>query len=759
MFGKRPAALPPGQAAAVPQPVQESKPDPIARFLRFLAKLVFYHLIWRWLRTLGLWEARRMWRHRDFHIPWWSACGLYPYAAVAQLVGIPWWINATLTAAAVALSFLYLSRTNVLPVSARAGAATMGAAGLWIITATAVGVLHLVSYATWAVGVLALAIVWGSNADARQWRRLRLRVRVIAQTLPVVLAELGFVGVVVVGRPTVSGTGRVEVPLRLPVNVTREKLDKPATRTEIASGMHWPAGSVREIIQDPAHSSSARVLLIWQERTIAARVVKFAPPKIPTSMLEVAWIGKNDDDVDVYVAHYVPGHGSTRGIYGGESGSAKSNLLRLEAWMRVHCGDVLLWCIDLKNDGLTYAALMPRLDRPIATNWEAATRILEDAAAAIPLRGRLLRPEDNQVLPLNKNRPAILVIGDEVSMLLGRKAANARPIDAAKRIGQQGRALGIGMELASQYLSQSSLDPDLLPHLPRRYAGRTAKPADSQQILKGWNRLDTTTLPTGTFYFQQSGSNATTLLYTPQVTDQMLAEAAVKTAHLAPELEESTAAALPHYADRWLDCPDHLLEFCTEEQKLLVYEARARAKTAELQKTEARGAKVAAADSAPLRLVVSEPIEAPDDLQALLSEIGDEHLQALVKVHLSPGLVTTAASNAAVAPHRRRAWASARRGAWRNRGLLAQPAKGKWRRAVGERDLIRGALETEEEIRAGRLDGGDGPDTDPDDTYAHQGIHPDPPGPDQGDSQIGTGWGSGPGGGAPAPVSGEVHTQ
>ncbi|MEV1179115.1 hypothetical protein, partial [Nonomuraea sp. NPDC049784] len=423
MFGKRPAALPPGTAANAPQPVQEVKRDPLVRLLRFLAKLIIYHLVWRLIRAAALGIARRMWRHRDLHIPWWTACGCYLYAAIAAVSGIPWWVNAVLTATSAALIHLMLRRHHVLPVSSTAATSATAAAGIWTLTAAMIGITHVAAYSSWALGVLTLVIAWGFSANPRKWRSVRLRVRVLAKTLPIVLAELGFAGVVVADRISVSGTGRVEIPLRLPVNVTRAKLDKPTTRTEIESGMHWPAGSIREVVQDPKHTSSARVLIIWHEGRIEARTVKFAPPKIPSSILEAVWVGVDDDGRDMYIAQYLPKHGMTRGVYAGEPGSAKSNLQRLIAWMRAHCGDVLLWIIDLKNDGLTYAPLLPRLDRPIATTWEAATHILEDAAAAIPLRGRQLRPEDNQLFPVSPKRPAILVIGDEIAELLGKKAA------------------------------------------------------------------------------------------------------------------------------------------------------------------------------------------------------------------------------------------------------------------------------------------------------------------------------------------------
>lgn len=707
-------------------------------------------MLW-WLIAPLWWVAKRVgpwtWRRRDAHAVVWICAALYILTMAAHLFEAPWPFVALTMAVLAVAARLIVDRAGVLPVQADTVAGALVVLGAWMSAATAWGPTTILN-GSWLAITAAVLAAWWLPRDVRAWRHLRMRVRNWSSALPVVLAGIGAAGVVVASRPAVAGNGRVEFPLRLPIGVTRDELNKQAMRKKIESGMHWPEGSIRDIAQDPAHTSSARVVLIWHEGKIQARVVKFAPPKVPASIMEAAWIGVDDDGRDVYVAHYVPGHGMTRGIYGGESGSAKSNLLRLEAWMRAHCDDTLLWIIDLKNDGLTYAALLPRLDRPIATTPEAATRVLEDAAAAIPLRGRLLRPEDNQVLPLGTKRPAILVIGDEVSMLLARKNGNQRPIEAAKRIGQQGRALGVGMELASQYLSKSSLDPDLLPHFPRRYAGRTAKQADSQQILRFWNQLDSTLLPTGAFYHQQSGSSATTLLYTPEVSDQMLTEVAAQTADSAPALEEATASELPHYADRWLDCPDHLLPYCTAEQQVMVHEARARHTSGTLQQ-EAGKAKAVAAGGKPLRLVVSERIATPADLEVLASEISDRHVRALVAVHLSPGLVSTGQSNAAVAPERGRAWATARRAAWRKRDLIEQPSKGQWRRTAGERELVRGALAAEEEIRAGRAEageadapGGEAPDAG---TTSHLGIPAVADSPDLGDSPSSPRWGEGPG--------------
>ncbi|MEV4117160.1 hypothetical protein [Nonomuraea sp. NPDC049695] len=704
MFGTSRTALPaPEQAPAAPA-------KPRRGLLARAVRGALYYGVWTPIRWAATKEAQRMWRHRDLHTPWWTAAGTYLTTTIGHLLDVPWWATAPVFAAAVAGIHRYLSKHDLLPIATTTATSAAATLAIWATTTIETGTTNGPGTIAWSVLTLATTCAWWVNRRARHWRKVRERVRVNARTLPTVLAELGFPGVQVVGRPRVSGTGRVEYALRLPVKVTRAKLQK--AMTDIESGMHWAEHSLREIIQDPDHNDSARVVLVQHEGRVKARTVKFAPPEIPTSIMDVAWQGVDEDGRDVFVANYVPDQGMTRGVYVGESGSAKSNLMRLLAWMRAHCDDVLIWIIDLKNDGMTYAALLPRLDRPIATTWEAATRMLQDADAAIPLRGRLLRPEDNQVLPVNRRRPAILIIGDEVSTLLGKARANAAPIHAAKQVGNKGRSSGIGMEATGQYMSQGSMHPELLPVFNRRYAGRTASKTDALQVLKNWNKLETPLLPTGVFYCQQSGKGGTTLLYTPEITDTMLAEAATKTAHLAPSLEDSTAEQLPHYPTRWADLPDHLLPYCTQEQQQLVHQHRAERKAAELRKaggTKARMATAAAGDEQPHRLTVTEEIDVPAEV--LVSEIADLSLRAMVLAHLSPGLVTTADSNAAAAP-RKRAWASERRAAWVRLGLVTSPAKGQWLRIVGEKAMVRGALRAEEEIRARRLAAGDSEETE-----------------------------------------------
>ncbi|MFI7113928.1 hypothetical protein ACIBK9_46960 [Nonomuraea sp. NPDC050227] len=698
-------------------------------------------LLWWLARVPGWWLARRigrrLWRHRDLHAVWWACSALYVFAAAAHLLAAPWAAVAMAMAVLAAAARVLVDRTGVLPVQADTVAGALVVLGLWMTAATVWGPTEILNVA-WLTLTLAVVAAWWLPRDVRAWRHLRERVRNWAATLPMVFAANGFAGVTVT-RPEVTGAGQVAFPLRLPVNVTREDIDKPAARRHIETGMHWPKGSIRDIRQDPKHTSSARAVLIWQEGRIEARTVAFDPPQMPTTAYDAVWLGCTDDGEPFYVWPFVEGYGSIHGLYGGKTGSTKSNLLRLRALLAAYTPK-LIWVIDLKSGGKAYAHLLPRIDR-IAVTEEQAAEMMADAAAMIPLRAELLLPEHNQVLPATREWPAVEIFADEVRVIWAktRKAA-AAIVEDTNKVTSEGRAFNLAVHGATQYFNQDSVHPKLLPNFTTSFAGRTRNDADSQFLLRGWNRFRTSELPPGAFYVQSSGSDDTTLLFTPEVTDVMLMEAAAATEGIAPTLEPSTADRLPFYRDRWAGLPDTLLQHASDRQREMVREARERAGR--------KGRRVAAADGRP-RLVVSETIEPPGEMDALTAEIADPHLRALVEVHLSPGLVTTAMSNDAVSP-RSRAWASARRAAWRRRGLIEQPKQGQWRRSAGERELVVGALEAEEELRSGRAEGGDDPKPAEGGPHAQLRIPPDGPSGRGGEAQV-------EGGPDPAPPL-ESHT-
>jgi hypothetical protein len=651
-----------------PRPVATGLPVPVRVIV-----LVARHTIWPPLR----WAGRRLWTHRDLHACWWLATLVYATGWAAHQADAAWSASAYLLLAAGLHDAQ--RRWDLLPVHPETLAGLAVVAGAWTAAAAVWDPVNPRVAWPWAAISLLVFASWWYDPGARAWRSLRIRVRNWRSALPVVLAELGAAGVVV-ASVGVDGHRRVEFRLRLPVKVTRKSLEK--LRDEIVSGMHWPEGSIREITQDPAHTSAARVILVWQDGKIQARVVRFDPAKIPASIYDPLWLGHDDQGRDVFVEQYTK-TGMTRGLYGGEPGSAKSNLLRLIALLRAYCPDVLIWVIDRKNSGLTFAALLPRIDW-IATTRDEATLMLQAAAAAIPLRGRLLRPEHNQLLPLSAEIPGLIILFDEFSAELGKGKPNSPAVEAAKTLFSQGRATGLGAEIASQYLSKTSLDPDLKPLFPRNYCGRTRNRSDGQFLLKDWSRIDPTTLPPGAFFVQQSGESSPWLLYTPEVTDAMLMEAAAETVELAPRLEESTASQLPGYADRWTRLPEHLLAYCSPEQR----------RQAAADKEEAF---VRVAAAAKPRLVVTERLP-PERVE----DIADESLRALCSVLLSSPTASTADLDAAVAPRRSRQWASERRSAWKNAGLIEQTTRGSWRLIVGEEELARGVAEAEETLRSRR---------------------------------------------------------
>ncbi|MEU6713054.1 hypothetical protein ABZ897_16350 [Nonomuraea sp. NPDC046802] len=720
MFGKPlQAALPPAAADAAQAPTP--KRGWLERAVRAAARGLAYHLMWRPLR----WEARRMWNHRELHATWAAAIPLYGYAAIHHAAGGPWWFTPAASVAAAAASHWFLSRHDVLPITARTAAATVAVAGAWT-TAATFAPFDPITATSWAALTMGGTVTWGVSAPARRWRSARIRVRYSTRRLPGVLGALTFAGVAVAARPAVSGTGRTEYPLRLTQpGVTRRKLEK-AVR-EIEQGMDWSEGSIRGIIQDPKHSAASRIRLIHHEGGIKARTVRFDPPQMPHSVYDRRWLGITDEGEPYYVTPVIKGYGATHSMSGGATGSTKSNLLRLRALLAAYT-PTLIWVIDLKSGGKAYAHLLPRIDR-IAVTEEQAAEMMADAAAMVPLRAELLLPEHNQVLPASdvagdEGFCAVEIFGDEIRTIWAKTRRSAAPIvEDTNKVTSESRAFNIGVHAATQYWNQDSAHPKLLPNFTDAFAGRTRYDSDSQFLLRRWNRYKTSELPAGAFYVQSSGSEDPILLYTPEVTDSMLMQTAAETETFAPALEAPTADRLPHYRNRWAHLPDNLLQYASEAQKREVREARIR-----LGMEPAPGAehgRAAAADDKPVRLIVSEQI---DDTAALVSEINDPHLRALAAVHLSPGLVSTAESNAAVAPSRSRQWAHERRAEWRAKKLVEQTERGKWQRTAGECDFIAGVLAAEETIRArrgtGAGGGGEATTTGPDDTPDDLHIHP-----------------------------------
>ncbi|MFI6541513.1 hypothetical protein ACIBHY_54305 [Nonomuraea sp. NPDC050547] len=717
MFGKpRQAALPPASATEQAAPTARPKRGLLGRAVRWSA----YNLVWRPIR----WELRRMWARREFHATWASSLPLYGYAAIHHAVSGPWWFTPATTAAAAAAIYWVLSRHDILPLAPMTASSTVAVAGAWT-TAATFAPFDPITSISWAALTAGGTAAWGFSKQARRWRSAQLRVRYSTRRLPGVLGALTFGGIVVAARPTVSGTGRTAYPLRLTQpGITRRKLEK-AVR-DIEQGMDWSEGSVREIIQDPKHNAASRVLLIHHEGGIKARTVRFDPPEMPRSVYGRRWLGVNDQGEPYYITPFIKGYGATHSISGGATGSTKSNLLRLRAKLAAHT-PTLLWVIDLKSRGKAYAHLLPRIDR-IAVTDEQAAEMFADAAAMVPLRAELLLPEHNQVLPAmevagDSGFCAVEILADEIRTIWAKTRRNAAPIvEDSNKVTSEARAFLIGVHAATQYWNQDSAHPKLLPNFTDAYAGRTRYDSDSQFLLRRWNRYKTSELPAGAFYVQSSGSEDPTLIYTPEVTDLMLMQTATETESLAPTLEASTADRLLYYRDRWAHLPDHLLQYASEAQKHEVRAARER-----LGMESAPGGervRRAAADDKPMRLVVSERI---DDTAALVSEIADPHLRALATVHLSPSLVSTAASNAA--SPRSRQWASDRRAVWRDDlKLVEQTERGQWRRIVGEREFIAGVLAAEEALRARRGTGvgGRGEDTTPhsSDTPDDLHIHP-----------------------------------
>ncbi|MBG0828581.1 hypothetical protein HS041_12455 [Planomonospora sp. ID67723] len=680
---------------------QQTRPESVPRILWglvVLAARVAYMAV-RWATWAAAWVWRRLvWPRRDQLAPLALAGVGMALGAAGHRAGVPWWVTLLVASVAVAVLRGLLHRRGVDPVhqDSITGAAALYA--LWATTATGWG-LNVHTLRAWIAITALVVAAWALHPTPRAWRALRARCRAWAAQIPAVLAGLAMAGVVVTGI-TMQPGGRVLFHLRLPLGVTESRLT--SERERIWSGMGWRKDSI-EIRQDPDHSAADRVVLAYQaKQDVARHQVIWDPAKAAGSILQAQWWGVDQDGHDVFVPVYVPGAGSTRGLYQGVPSSAKSNHLRMIAVNGAPCDSTIYLIIDLKAQAASLRGFLPRTAW-LATTEEEATILLEAAAEIIRRRGALLTPEHNGVLPPTPEHPAIIILVDEFAPIWGKKVRNQRAVEAGLIVTQQGRALAVGIEGAAQYLSENAIRPDLRALFDSHNACyRTKKKEDAQFTIPDWRDVNTTRLPTGSSYLTLAGEEYPRRLDAPEVTEAILTATARETADIAPDLEASTADGLPGWADRWSRLPEHLLAYCSDAQRELATAAPPAGVTP-LRRT--------AASAPPRRLMVSERIDvtAPADIAAdVRASAGvDPALAAMAAVFtdargadVRTGDVVAAAADKG----RGRTYATDRLAAWRGEGLIAPAGRGVWRLSCPPEGLL-GAVTGVEASLGGRRRG------------------------------------------------------
>ncbi|WP_326642813.1 hypothetical protein OG884_05620 [Streptosporangium sp. NBC_01755] len=673
------------QPAPAPAPVESSAVLDALRDMCRAAVHTFRAGRWVWRRLVC--------PHRDQLAPVGLALSALTIGSAGHITGAPWWATAAVFAAGIAGVRIQLDRRGVQPEHRDALAGATATWGVWATAATVFGPTIHVQRA-WLVWTLIAAGTWLLNPTSKAWRRLRARVRNWSRQLPAVLAGLGMSGVTVTSISMQAG-GRVLFHLRLPLNVTESLL--AGEREKIWSGMGWPKDSI-EIRQDPDHNAADRVVLAYQDRrAIVRRDVVWDPDKASGAILNAQWWGVDEDGHDVFVPVYLPGVGMTRGLYQGAPGSAKSNHLRMIAANGAPCLSTLYLVIDLKSRAASLRGFLPRTAW-LATTEAEATLLLEAAAEIIRRRGALLKPEHNGVLPPTPEHPAIIILVDEFAPIWGKRVRDRRAVDAALLIAQQGRALGVGMEGAAQYLSENAIRTDLRALFDSHNACyRVRKKEDAQFTLADWRHVNATQLPIGSSYLTLAGEEYPRRLDAPEVTEAILTQSAKDHEEIAPDLEASTAEGLPGWSDRWGRLPVDVLPYCSPTQRRMAEAAR-----------DVQPLRVAAAGS-PRRLVVSERIDEPQgsSAQGSATQGTAAALAAMCAVLTARGEARTHELLAAAKGRGKgRSWAMDRLPTWVGAGLVTSPSRGVYRLSCTPEALLEGVREAERVLTARRR--GDG---------------------------------------------------
>lgn len=261
------------------------------------------------------------------------------------------------------------------------------------------------------------------------------------------------------------------------------------------------------------------------------------------------------------------------GLLIGASGSGKSETLRtlVLSLLATHPSDLLnLLLIDYKG-GVTFlgfdqaphtsavltnmaeeAHLVTRMDVAIRGELNRRQEIIREAQKRLGIdipnviKYNELRDAGKDLVML----PTLFIIVDEFSALLGDYPEFA---DLFALIGQQGRALGMHLLLASQDLAEGRLGK-VDKHLSYRFALRTNRPSESRDVIYTPDAYDLPATP-GAAYYLAAGEDLRRLdiYYTaePYIPPRKtaLAAASTGTEHISEALRPQLFTASPVVAD------------------------------------------------------------------------------------------------------------------------------------------------------------------------------------------------------------------
>lgn len=395
------------------------------------------------------------WRHHALSTPPLAAASLCVAAEAASFVHHPLGVSGIVIAGAMAAFLAGALRRRAFWALIHLGVCLAFAAG-WF-TYTQLESATFTAPAMLTVGV-ALALLWPLYPVARKAERRERRADLerhraqLRDGMPVVdwstmLAAMGCPNLTQVGRPEQHHAGYT-VTLLLPADgkVTLRQLIGLRERLEIA--LKLQPGWVK--VERGRDASEA--LIHVTTRDVLAETFRLPVGEVPRSINDPIDIGVLETGETMWL--------TLREIVTlivGLRGRGKSNLMNVLIARLAACCDVVLWMIDLKGGRTARPWLAPwfdeRTERPVldwvATSKTEAALMMGCALTAIQHRSHS-GAGGEKIIP-SARQPAILLIGEEVSALVGLHAAGShRSTDALTSIVQLGRSEAVDAVLITQ---------------------------------------------------------------------------------------------------------------------------------------------------------------------------------------------------------------------------------------------------------------------------------------------------------------------
>ena len=381
--------------------------------------------------------GRLLFRYRSALAPFTTALTLAAAALVLHVSHRAWWpliLGATvvmvLTAAATGAPF-HADR-----VSERVYAATAtGAAGGWLVAATALGPWRSPLPTLLALGVLAGGLPWWTHRR----RRMRVRVDRSIQAWPEIAEAIGLAGSRVLSAVVDLWGWRARCSLRAGQTVSDVIAHVPA----IESGLGTRPGAVR-VEPDPAHAGRFLMRVVAEDPHAEA----IAYPGASTRRAaEPMALGVFEDGTAVRVSLL-----RRNALIGGVVGSGKSGVLNVIIASLAACPDVVLWGIDLKG-GMELRPWASCFDRLATTPAEAAA-LMRDAVRIVEARAHALGRQSARLWEPRPNAPALVLVVDEYAELIEHAPTAAESADSLARLG---RAVAVTLLAATQRPSQQAM--------------------------------------------------------------------------------------------------------------------------------------------------------------------------------------------------------------------------------------------------------------------------------------------------------------